>query len=254
MDPFSLTVGIAGLTGLVATSIAFARNYLSAVKNGKESIRILVTELEVLQANLTNLDAFLKSASAKDLTFEPTSVLRSCTMICEVSLKTLCKKLGQVGESKTSRYLWPLSENEHQKTMQDLRNFARWIQFALSIDGCSLLSRTSDDVLKVLEGQLKNFNTLQTLEKTTSQLNEAVQYQSQMVEDDKIARMKDLILSWISETDSEQKHHSVRQPRVKGTGGWLLDRKEFLSWRDGTAVSNVLWCHGLQGSGKSVLT
>jgi hypothetical protein len=251
MDPFSLTVGIAGLTGLVATSIAFARNYLSAVKNGKESIRILVTELEALQANLTNLDAFLKSASARDLTFEPTSVLRSCTMSCEASLKTLCKKLGQVGESKTSRYLWPLSENEHQKFMQDLRNFARWIQFALSIDGCSLLSRTSDDVLK---GQLKNFNTLQTLEETTSQLNAAVQHQSQIIEDDKLARLKDLILSWISETDYGQKHHSVRQPRVEGTGGWLLDHREFLSWRDGTAVSNVLWCHGLQGSGKSVLT
>ena len=254
MDTFSLTVGIAGLAGLVATSITFARNYLLGVKNGKESIRILVIELEALQANLTNLDAFLKSASAKDLTFEPTSVLRSCTMACEASLKTLCKKLGQVGESKTSRYLWPLSEKEHQKTMQELRNFARWIQFALFIDGCSLLSRTSDDVLKVLEGQLKNFKALQTLEETTSQLNEAVQYQSHMLEDDKIARMKDVILSWISETDFEQKHHFVRQPRVEGTGGWLLDQREFLSWEDGTAVSNVLWCHGLQGSGKSVLT
>ena len=97
MDPFSLTVGNAGLAGLVANSIRFARNYLSGVKNGKESIRTLVTELEALQANLTNLDAFLKSASAKDLAFEPNSVLRSCTVACEASLKVLCKKLGQVG-------------------------------------------------------------------------------------------------------------------------------------------------------------
>jgi hypothetical protein len=253
MDPFSLTVGIAGLTGLVATSITFARNYLSGVKNAKESIRMLVTELEALQENLMNLDALLKSASAKNLTFEPNSVLRTCTSACEASLKTLCKKLSQVGESKTSRYLWPLIENEHQKTMQELRNFAQWIHFALSIDGCSLLSRTSDDVLKVLEGQLENFKTLQTLGETASQLNKAVQYQSQMLEDDKLAKNRGLVLSWISETDSEQKHHSVRQPRVEGTGGWLLGRRDFLSWREGTAVSNVLWCHGLQGSGKSVL-
>lgn len=254
MDPFSLAAGIAGLISLAATTIKCANGYMSSVKNGKDSIAIMVTELEALQANLASLDAFLQSVSTKDLAFEPTSVLRSCTTACEISLKALCKKLGQVGDGKTSRFLWPLSEKEHQKTVQDLRNFAHWMHFALSIDGCSLLSRTSNDVLKVLEGQFENFRALQTLEDTTSQLNDAVKYQNQALQDDRSERIRERVLSWISKIDHNQKHNSVRQPRVTGTGGWLLEQSEFLKWQDGSSVSNVLWCHGIQGSGKSVLT
>jgi hypothetical protein len=254
MDPFSLTVGIAGLAGLAATTISFARSHMLGVRHGKNSIAMLITELEALHANLASLDAFLKSASAKDLTFKPTSVLRTCTVACETSLKVLCKKLGQVGENKTSRFLWPLSEKEHQKTMQDLRNFARWMQFALSIDGCSLLSRTSDDVLKILEGQFESFKTLQSLEDTTFQLTDAVKHQIRMLQDDSTAKIRERVLSWISAIDHDQKHCSVRQPRVEGTGGWLLEQPLFCQWRDGTSASNALWCHGIQGSGKSVLT
>jgi hypothetical protein len=253
MDPFSLTVGITGLIGLAATAIKFSTNYRSAVRNGKESIATLIRELEALQGNLKSLDAFLTSASAKDLLFQPTSVLRSCTKACESSLNALCKKLSHASDSKTKRLLWPLSESEHQKTMQELRNFAQWMHFALSIDGCVLLSRTSDDVLRALEEQLKNFEALQSLEYTTSQLNDAVKSQNQWLQDERDERRREKVLSWISKTDHEQKHNSIRQARVKSTGCWLLNRPEFLEWRDGSSVSNVLWCHGIQGSGKSVL-
>src|SRR5882757_5649772 len=245
MDPFSLVFDIAGLVGLATTTIRFATSYMSGVKNGKESIATLIAELEALRINLASLDAFLRSASAKDLTFQPTSVLRSCTTACENSLKALCKKLGQVGESKTSRFLWPISEKDHQKTMQDLRNFSRWMQFALSIDGCSLLSRTSDDVLKVLKGQFEHFKMLQSLENTTSQLKDAVGYQNRVLQDKSSAKLRERILSWLSEIIHDQKHYSVRQPRVAGTGSWFLEEPEFLKWRDGTSSSNVLWCHGL---------
>ena len=254
MDPFSLAVGIAGLAGLDTTTIKYARSYISATKSGKDSIAALITELEALQANLNSLESFLRSASAKDISFQPASVLQSCRTTCEASLKLLCKKLDQVSGSKTSRLLWPLSEKEHQKTMQDLRNFSHWIQFALSIDGCRLLSQTSDDVSKILESQLKGLRALQTLQETASTLNDDVQLHIQVVQGERSERTRDHILSWISTTDHGQKHNSVGLPRVEERGGWLLERPEFLKWESGSAVSNLLWYHGIQGSGKSVLT
>jgi hypothetical protein len=254
MDPFSLAVGIASLAGLATSTIRFAKSYISGVKHGKESIANLITELEALQVNLASLDAFLQSASARDLTFQPTSVLRSCTSACETSLKVLCKKLDQAGESKSSRILWPLSEKEHQKTMQDLRNFCQWIQFSLSIDGCSLLSRTSDDVLKVLEVQFEHFKMLQNLEDTSLHLTNAVEHHNRLMQDKSRAELRESVLSWISDIDHDQKHSSVRRPRVAGTCSWLLEQPAFIQWRNGTTSSNVLWCHGIQGSGKSVLT
>lgn len=152
-------MGVAGLVGLAATTLSVANDYFSGVTHTKQSIAPRVTELEVLQLNLTSLDTFLRSSpvQARSIAFKPTSVLRSCTLACEDKLKSLSKKLGKVSDSRTSRLLWPLNEKEDQKTVQELRSFSQWIQLALTIDGCSLLSRTSDDVLKVMGQQLKWF-------------------------------------------------------------------------------------------------
>lgn len=256
MDPFSISVGVAGLVGLAATTLSVANDYLSGVKHAKEPIITLVTELEVLQLNLTSLDTFLRSSPvrARSMAFKPTSVLRSCTVACEDKLKSLSQKLGKVNDSKTSRLLWPLSEKEHQKTVQELRAFSQWIQFALTIDGCSLLSRTSDDVLKIMGQQLKWFESIHSLEDQTAQLQIAVAKQTQILEDDASAKRRHEILHWLSKLDHEQKHHAVRSQRVQDTGKWLLKRIEYSVWRDGAYGSNVLWCHGIQGSGKTILT
>ena len=256
MDPFSLSVGIAGLVGFVATTLTIAKDYLSRIKHAKNSVITLITELEALQSNLSSLDAFLRSDSVRlhGLAFQRTSVLRSCASACESQLKSLCKKLGQMGDSRTSRYLWPLSEKEHQNAVQELRSFTQWIQFALSVDGCSLLSRTSDDVLKIMGHQLESFKSLQSLEGQAAQLQKAVADQTHLLQDDRNKKTRLNILSWISKLDQDQKHHAVRSPRVQGTGSWLLDRLEYVLWRDEGRGSNVLWCHGIQGSGKTVLT
>jgi hypothetical protein len=254
MDPFSLSVSIASLAGLAATTVSIAKSYMAGVKNAKASVAALVTELEALQSNLSSLDEFLHSVSGKDMAFQRTSVLRSCTSACEGKLKSLCKKLGQLDDGRASRYLWPLSEKEHQKTVQEIRAFTQWLQFALSVDGCSLLSRTSDDVLKILETQLESFSGLRSLEDKTAQLQNTVRDQTHRIQDDRDTRRREHILNWLSKLGHDQKHHTVRSPRVNGTGRWMLERPEYVRWRDDLSASNVLWCHGIQGSGKTVLT
>jgi hypothetical protein len=253
MDPFSLSVGIASLMGLAATTVSVVKSYVSGVKSAKGSITTLVTELEALQANLSSLDEFLRSDSAKGLTFQRTSALRSYASACEGSLTCLRKKLDQVGDSRTGRYLWPLSEKEHQKTVQELRAFGAWVQFALSLDGCSLLSRTSEDVLKILEQQVENIKAFQAHKDSMLQLQDEVRDQTRILLEGYNAKKREDILNWISKLDFDQKHRAVRSPRVEGTGGWLLGREEYLLWRDDVSVSNILWCYGIQGSGKTVL-
>lgn len=75
-----------------------------------------------------------------------------------------------------------------------------------------------------------------------------------MLQDDRAVRSREKILNWISTFEHERKHHGIRMPRVKGTGEWLLNSNELQRWRDDLHAPNVLWCHGIQGSGKSVLT
>ncbi|KFY41936.1 hypothetical protein V494_02702 [Pseudogymnoascus sp. VKM F-4513 (FW-928)] len=227
MDPLSLTLGIGSLAALVAQTVVAARGYLSGVKNARESIATLVIELEALQSNLSSLQEFLRSDSVKGQAFERNSVLCSCTSACERKLKVLCEKLSEVGDQRTSRYLWPLNEKEHMKTVQELRAFGQRIQFALSVDSCSLLSQTSNDVIKTLEQQVEGFRALQTLENGTAQILDTLRDQTLLLQDERSAKRRDTILDWVSKLEHDQKHQTVRSPRVEGTGGWLLERREY---------------------------
>jgi hypothetical protein len=99
--------------------------------------------------------------------FHESSVLLTCSAACEAKLQSLCKRLNQEGNEKRSRLLWPFTEKEHQKTIQDIGIFTNWMQFASSVDGCRLLSQTSNDVMKLIRQQLEQINTIQALESET---------------------------------------------------------------------------------------
>ena len=71
---------------------------------------------------------------------------------------------------------------------------------------------------------------------------------------DRKAQERNKILEWISTQDYNSKHSAIRVSRVNGTGQWLLDHPTFQVWRDDTESNNLLWCHGIPGSGKTVLS
>ena len=256
MDPLSFAACVAGLLGLAASTISLATSHLASQTGKKDSIRALIVELESLHSNLASLDRFLQSssASAAGLAFEHTSVLRSCTSACEKRLQILRKKLGKTDSNKFSRFLWPLSEAEYQKAIQELRSFSHWIHFALTVDGCVLLSQTSERALELMSGQLKVFTAINSMEEKLNQLQDTTRDQTLLLGDERKARENALVLDWISTTDSSQKHEFLQSLRIPEARDWLLNRPEFLQWYDGTAPSSVLWCPGVQGSGKTVLT
>jgi hypothetical protein len=259
MDPLSLSLGIAGLLPLIAKAIKGAKDYRDAVISAKDSIAALISELEALQFNVQNLQGFLEGDTLNDsnLRFSQTSVLLSCSSACEAKLQALCRKLGQQVEDsgRRRRFLWPLNEKEHQKTVQELRNFSQWMHFALSIDGCKLLSQTSDDVLRVLGHQLEQFRAIESLEKTTAQIYNTVHAQKLMIEDSRAQEIRTKTLDWISAVNYGQKHQTLKASRAENTGHWILRSPEYTRWRDGQGrdQSVVLWCTGIQGSGKTNL-
>lgn len=61
------------------------------------------------------------------------------------------------------------------------------------------------------------------------------------------------LLNWLSHSEHESKHNAVRSSRVEGTGQWLLRHSLFEAWFNDNATCSILWCHGIQGCGKSVL-
>lgn len=249
MDPFSITVGVAGLLALTAKTIKATGSFCHEARHGKEAANEMVLEMDILHFNLSQLDNLLRRHTGA--AFSSTSVLTTSTHACRNKLDMLHDKLERAAEHPLHRLRWPLSSDEHQKTLRELRAFAQWIQFALTVDGSSLLAKTSTEVVDVLTKQLQMFQLLDQVD-TRSALthNTVMDIQHTMYTSD-ACREREAILKWLSNAKPSQKHHDVRLPRVDGTGGWLLEEPAFKKWRD--AEDDLLWCYGIQGTGKSIL-
>ena len=249
MDPFSITGGVAGLLTLTVKTIKATRSFCHEARHGKDAANEMVLEMDVLHFNLSQLDNLLSRHNG--VAFSSTSVLTTSTHACRNKLDMLHDKLEQAAEHPLHRLRWPLSSDEHQKTLGELRAFAQWIQFALTIDGSSLLAKTSTEVIDVLSKQLQMFQLLDQVDTRTALTNNTVMDLQHVVRTSDVSRERESILKWLSNAKPSQKHHDVRLPRVAGTGGWLLEESTFKKWRD--AEENLLWCYGIQGSGKSIL-
>ncbi|KAK4450204.1 vegetative incompatibility protein HET-E-1 [Podospora aff. communis PSN243] len=246
MDPVSLAYGVAGLVPLIGQAIKVTKEYRDAVVTPKPAVTNLIYELEALQLNATKLSEFLKSptVTSDGLIFEHTSVLFSCSDNCEVRLRTLLEKLGYRNTSKLSRQHWPFNEKEEQKVSEEVRNYANWMHFSLSLDGCRLLSRSADDVARLLGQQLQQFKAIRSVEDRTSRIYDAV-------EENKMSKARNEILDWISPARFSHRHQILQQTRTEGTGRWILRTPEYNRWRDGVDQTNVLCCHGIKGAGKT---
>ena len=166
------------------------------------------------------------------------------------------QKLLIVISSRLNQAMWPFAEKEHREILQELRAFSQWIQLSLSVDAAALLSKTSDDVIAMLTAQLENVKMLKSLDSTTASIETTLDMQTSLLNEARDQEQRDKVLAWMSGFDQDVKHNEVRAPRIEGTGQWLFKTESFCDWYrcgDGD-TKTVLWCSGVQGAGKSVLT
>jgi hypothetical protein len=61
------------------------------------------------------------------------------------------------------------------------------------------------------------------------------------------------LLRWLSPVPFSSHHKRHSESRIPGSGEWLLNHPQYLTWRN-TSSSSVLLLHGILGSGKTSLT
>lgn len=258
MEPVSFIASIAGLVGVIAQTSKITKTYIHEVRHGKETAAEFLKELDVLHFNLSRLDKVLSHDLETIRQFDNTSVLVSSTYACRNKLDALQEKLSMSCQKRhlnINTFVWPLNVKEHRQVIGELRAFAQWTQFALSVDGVALVSKTSAEVLEVLRNQLDSFQLLQQVDDRILELERSLDEQNRSLNTARANKQRDGILTWISTLDHIQMHYDTRKPRAKGTGDWFLREISFKAWEDTTRPGNsVLWCHGIQGSGKSTLT
>lgn len=253
MDPLSISFGVAGLVPLVTNAINLARKYWAGVRGAKEKVATLITELEALQFNLNALQNLLASNGdeSKSSARDQSSVLMSCSTACRVKLEALVQKLDRPGlaKGKMGVLRWPFEEKEYKETISELHNLTAWMQFSLSIGGYRLLSSSSAEVLKTLREHLSHFEDIKQ-----HQLELRRNLEQRLDFPKNVTREKQDLLNWLSVLNVQAQHDKIQAARTQHTGTWFLRDETFLRWRGDRAESHLLWCHGLPGSGKTVLS
>ena len=292
-DPFSLATGIAGLINLSLEVTKIAQQYIQGVRHSSKDIDDFLQELAALTDVLRQLDAFLKKDEAGARSFDQTSVLVKTYKACRSSLeKTRSALQSRVNKHKLLKALtWPFVGKEHQEVISAILRWIHTFQFALTIDGCVLLSRASSEVSAILTNQLRTLDEtkkiahlvpglLRSTEKATDSLSEVLNAVSSLAEIQKsmtslgetvqnIERIaldsrehefhlsreqkKQAVLQWLSPLDFRPKQLDTLSRRTPSTGEWLLIEEKFKSWVDGSG-SSCLFCSGIPGGGKTILT
>lgn len=159
-DPVSISFGVAGILGLAIQLSPIVASYVNGVRHAPENVQNLRQELDALIKTLERLDSFLKSESAKGPAFNELAFLNTTRESCEKRLTAISAKLGTSTEAGRfsqvlRRFTWPLNAENTKAIAQDLSQFSATFHFALSIEGCALLSKTSGEVSQILEPQLE---------------------------------------------------------------------------------------------------
>ena len=137
-----------------------------------------------------------------------------------------------------------------QSTKPDLTSHIRRAQYPFRTGTLMKLQRTVDD----LRANLSLAVNALGIEATTGSLQrlsiigeklDSVATRSQKEEDSKI-------LKWLSPTETFTQQINVFSRCHPGSGTWFLDCDEFQAWRE--APGKILYCEGMPGAGKTILT
>ncbi|KAK2771043.1 ankyrin repeat-containing protein [Colletotrichum kahawae] len=253
MDPVSLSLAVAGILPVIATAINQMQKFYTDVIQAKSLIQQLMDEVVALRGNLVLLKDLLEGPAIKGtgVSFDQSSVLVCCAMACRNKLETLCESLEVYSNSKGRRLVWPLAQKKFSESLQTLRNLSFWIQLALTIEGCRLLSHTSIEVTNTLEQQCRDLKEMQGAIRVLQMKSDV---QGRIIGDARQEQKRQEILQKISDFEYQKRHIEAGEARVEDTGLWIIQHPSFQTWRDNLSSHNLLWCHGLPGSGKTVLT
>ncbi|KAI0012213.1 ankyrin [Xylariaceae sp. FL0662B] len=283
MDPFTLSVSIAGLASLTIELVKLAKRYADGItQSGREEVESLQVQLQALHNPLRELGDILRSDAFHASTFTSDSGLYIAQQYCTKQLEGLHRKLsreskrtpGDILKSQTRGFFkqltWPFQSEEVKAICISLQQCVQTFNFALNVENCKMLSQSQNEVLEELQRQEHNIKALS--ESTSDSRNEILQQTQEIMklfslnfrvlssissrvneiqEKSNIAYFRD-VLQWVSPGDHRDRHNALKTLRMKGTNQNLLSNDEVKLWISGASGKRQLCCFGNPGAGKSV--
>ncbi|MCJ1261720.1 hypothetical protein MMC22_001586 [Lobaria immixta] len=262
MEAFGAASTAAGLISLGITCCQGLLVYYRSWKDADETVNDMYGSIEALARTFMVLE---RSISNSTLNKDATQRVNESTESCKQGISALNKKLAKIHlqTDQDSRWkkrswarlkgtLYPFKESTLMKLKErcnDLRDNLTLAVAALQVDASVTSLETLDILGEDVSELSKNVGSLLDSSTITTKRLDSLMLKQQNETSTKI-------YDWLSPLAGyfEQKHQEIYNTgaRQEGMARWLFDTAEFKVWLKETG--QTLWCIGMQGIGKSVLT
>ncbi|ERF68520.1 hypothetical protein EPUS_05659 [Endocarpon pusillum Z07020] len=254
-DPFSIVAGAAGIVSLGLTVCSGLLEYYGSWQDSASDVVTMCESLEALTKTFQLLDEKVRHPL-----LDRASVDRVTESIisCAAGVQKLKSKLDKIRDVKPgmSAHLQRAQYPFRQKTLMALHQTISDLRSNLGLAASTLqldISVTSFHRLNELDTKVKNL--IDTSGISSTKVLDGISELRLAQKEEKLKSISEEereAIHWLSPLDFASKHADAVSRRQQGTGRWLLESSEFRSWIQ--TPGKVLWCPGIPGAGKTILT
>lgn len=243
-EVLGIVSGVAGLFSLAIQITQIVTMFGSDWKSAPEDEKNIIAELLTLRTLLQSInDSTLQNPDFAK-TFKGTS-------------SVLLSQLGEdASEYSDLASLLEPYEDVLEGLLKDLRRRAKgknpgWEK----LKGFFLAQRVRDAVEALhrvcqILNHMITVDTANLVADTNREVKEGRKEVQQWIQSEENKR----ILNWLTKSDQSAEHNDYIRRKQEGTCLWLIESKEFQEWRDDLGGKSTLFCQGIPGAGKTIMT
>ncbi|KAG2361081.1 hypothetical protein BDR07DRAFT_1486347 [Suillus spraguei] len=233
MDPISGGMAVFQLVQTIGQASAFLLRYVASVRDAPKSCKRLLDQYNSIRGVLATVTDIV---NAKDQCL-PDNLCNVLSKLMddngpvaklESELKNLLPNDLASAEkmSKKSRLIWPFKEKETGEIADRLKQYYVDITVILAIDSWNTIKDISQGVQELRD------------DSTTQKAHEK-------------AEERRKFLQWMNPVSCDDKHATSSGQRNTGTGRWIFQDNQFVTWNKSDHA--FLWLSGQAGHGKTIL-
>ncbi|KFY29750.1 hypothetical protein V493_02257 [Pseudogymnoascus sp. VKM F-4281 (FW-2241)] len=266
-DPVGGGAGIVGVIGLAIQVTQVVAQLGMDWKNAPDDVKAFMAELGTLKTVLseTNTNILLNADFEAAFRDQPSVLLsqlgpnapsttdtKQLLETCKRELKLLLKELKKRGEGHQlgwGRFKSAFFAKDTRDSVENLCRQCQLLNSMLSIDAAVLGATTYKEIKEARKEQQE---WRQAEEKISMAIRGGVDKSNWRQENQLRHQEEQVVLDWLTPIDYAPQQRDFISRRQTGTGQWLLDTTEFQLWF--TTKKRTLFCPGIPGSGKTILT
>ena len=222
-DPLSIIGGIAAIVQISTTVVGL----IKSAKDASSDRQKVLAEINATTALCQTLNGYVEIDGTKSWA-ETFKTLGQTENGALPQFKKCLEPLHAKLNARGATLKWPFNRQSVQEILLTIERQKSLINVALTNDNL----RLSTAIHEQLQGVAKRVNSLRISQDRDKRKN---------------------ALSELTTIDFEASHADIAARRAAGTGEWFLESTQFNSWRR-HGLSSILWCPGIPGSGKTILS